>query len=106
MNSRVSVSYSTYEAMSREEKRRLLSAVLGAQGGKCALCGDYVDTRIRPGYMGPVMDHDHQTNRIRGVLHPDCNLDLEVIESRSTDWQERARDYLRRFGPTNAGLGP
>lgn len=40
---------------------------LTAQGGRCALC----DEIIEPGKA--VLDHDHKTGHIRGVLHRGCN---------------------------------
>lgn len=40
---------------------------LTAQGGLCALCGE----TIEPGKA--VLDHDHKTGQIRGVLHRGCN---------------------------------
>lgn len=41
--------------------------LLASQGGCCALCGD----AIEPGKA--VLDHDHRTGHIRGVLHRGCN---------------------------------
>ena len=40
---------------------------LAAQGGLCALCGEPIETGKA------VLDHDHKTGRIRGVLHRGCN---------------------------------
>ena len=40
---------------------------LAAQGGLCALCGQAIETGKA------VLDHDHKTGRIRGVLHRGCN---------------------------------
>ena len=40
---------------------------LAAQGGRCALC----DEIIEPGKA--VLDHDHKSGLIRGVLHRGCN---------------------------------
>lgn len=40
---------------------------LAAQGGRCALCDDIIE----PGKA--VLDHDHKTGLIRGVLHRGCN---------------------------------
>jgi len=38
-----------------------------AQGGLCALCGEPIETGKA------VLDHDHKTGLIRGVLHRGCN---------------------------------
>ena len=40
---------------------------LASQGGLCALCGEPIETGKA------VLDHDHKTGRIRGVLHRGCN---------------------------------
>jgi hypothetical protein len=40
---------------------------LAAQGGLCALCGEPIETGKA------VLDHDHKTGLIRGVLHRGCN---------------------------------
>jgi hypothetical protein len=48
-------------------------AMLVAQGGACAVCG-----KTRPGGRGNRfhVDHDHVTDRIRGLLCTSCNLIL------------------------------
>jgi len=40
---------------------------LAAQGGRCALCGEPIETGKA------VLDHDHKSGLIRGVLHRGCN---------------------------------
>jgi Recombination endonuclease VII len=47
---------------------------LAAQGGKCMLCGK------RPGKMNLVVDHDHVTGELRGLLHNRCNRALGPAE--------------------------
>jgi hypothetical protein len=42
--------------------------LVARQGGKCAICGHPFSQRD-----GPVLDHDHDTGFIRGVLHRSCN---------------------------------
>jgi len=42
--------------------------LLKMQGGKCAVCGHPMTQRDRP-----VLDHDHTTGFVRGVLHNSCN---------------------------------
>jgi hypothetical protein len=50
--------------------------LLQAQAGLCALCGE----AILPGQA--VLDHDHQTGHIRGVLHRGCNaLEGQIVNS-------------------------
>lgn len=42
-------------------------AMLVAQRGLCAVCGE------RPRDRRLSIDHDHATNRVRGLLHSNCN---------------------------------
>jgi hypothetical protein len=45
-------------------------ALLKLQGGRCAIC------RCRPEAQRLAVDHDHQTNAVRGLLCVRCNHDL------------------------------
>lgn len=95
------LTYSEYASMRPERRQAFVLDLLKTQDGKCALCEEFLDTRRRPGYMGPVVDHEHSTGRIRGILHPKCNTDLSVIETRSAEWLEKARSYLQGTGPVD-----
>jgi hypothetical protein len=64
--------------------------LLAKQGGGCASCGSLDFSRVKP-----VVDHDHATGLVRGVLCNDCNL----AAGRLADDPARARklaDYLER----------
>lgn len=54
-------------AMMPKWKVRQLKVV---QGGLCPLCGKPVDLTVP---KEGVVDHDHETGEIRGVLHRSCN---------------------------------
>lgn len=43
------------------------------QGGKCPLCGEAIELATRGNKTDWVVDHDHETGEIRGVLHRSCN---------------------------------
>lgn len=58
-------------APAQSTKRSLyLSWLYTRQEGKCAICG------VDPGYGQLVLDHDHETNLIRGLLCRPCNSGL------------------------------
>ena len=70
------------------------------QGGLCAICGKEVDLSLpREG----VVDHDHDTGEIRGVLHRSCNSAEGKIANAAGSWGAKDMsypaiiDYLRRL---------
>jgi hypothetical protein len=58
-----------------------------SQHGLCAMCG-------KPLHEKTVVDHDHKTNRVRGILHPSCNLGVSFVETE--DFVSLAITYLNR----------
>lgn len=63
-------------------------AMMEKQQGVCAICG----RTSRRGSL--VVDHDHKTNRVRGLLCHNCNLTLGKMEDNST-WLLAAAKYLQ-----------
>jgi hypothetical protein len=63
------------------------------QGGKCAICG--VDQSVLK--MKLCIDHDHKTEKIRGLLCWWCNLGLGYFRDK-TNLLEEAIRYLRGNG--------
>lgn len=66
--------------------------LLRHQNGHCALCGN-----VQPDSRALAIDHDHQTNRIRGLLCTTCNLGmgyLEILLRKATPSQ--IVEYLQR----------
>ena len=65
------------------------AALLEKQGGRCALCGvEFADRSGRTLHV----DHDHATNRIRGLLCLRCNTAMERAEV--PGWLDRVAAYL------------
>jgi len=64
------------------------NTILRKQGGRCAVCGDKT-----PGGIGWVLDHDHTTGKIRGVLCDLCNRGLGYFRD-SDSSLSGARSYL------------
>jgi len=66
------------------------TALLEAQGGRCAICG----TETPGGKGGWHLDHDHDTGAIRGLLCHACNIALGYMGD-DQDRLEAAIEYLR-----------
>ena len=58
--------------------------MLAAQNNLCALCGGAMDR--------PVIDHCHETGKVRGILCHPCNIKLPAVEDMG--WVMLAWGYL------------
>jgi len=73
---------------------RLVRIKLAAeQGNRCALCGGQFGTKAP---LDPVLDHNHQTGAVRGVLHRGCNSLLGKVENNAPRYG--VRDVLAFCG--------
>ena len=89
-----------YYALSQDQKRDFRENEVKKQNGKCLLCGDPFPKRYRSTISMPVVDHDHLTSQIRGILHSQCNVDLHVVEIHLDDgWIDQARDFILKSRP-------
>src|SRR5574337_80299 len=61
------------------------------QGGNCPLCGLEIDLRIKG---EGVIDHDHDTGEIRGVLHRSCNAAEGKIANAAARWGAKDSSYV------------
>ena len=60
------------------------------QEGNCAICGKHVDLTIeREG----VVDHNHDTGEIRGVLHRSCNAGEGKVAGAAGSWGAKSMSY-------------
>jgi hypothetical protein len=73
-------------------------AMLVSQGTRCACC-----ETDDPGKKGWVIDHDHVTKGVRGVVCNACNTILGMAKD-SAENLEKAIQYLKRFQKV-AGVG-
>ena len=64
--------------------------LLVEQGGKCAICEQLADAFV--------VDHNHHTGRVRGLLCHRCNAGLGSFYD-SSEMLERAVEYLRELRP-------
>lgn len=60
------------------------------QGGLCPLCGLEIDTTIKG---EGVIDHDHDTGEIRGVLHRSCNAAEGKVANAVARWGAKSSKY-------------
>lgn len=68
-------------------KHRHLKTV---QNGLCPLCGKEIDLSIKG---EGVIDHNHDTGEIRGVLHRSCNASEGKIANAAARWGAKSSDY-------------
>lgn len=69
------------------------AVILREQKGVCAICSE-PETRILRGKVCALsVDHDHETNKIRGLLCSRCNVALGMFRDRPK-LLKRAYDYL------------
>jgi hypothetical protein len=72
--------------------------MLNGQGGACASCGldDW-------GFHGPVVDHDHTTGDIRGILCSGCNRAAGLLHD-NPERVIKLAEYLKRHAKTSSGV--
>jgi hypothetical protein len=63
------------------------------QSGRCALCGEPFDEREH--FLKASVDHDHETDEVRSLLHKRCNLLLGVVDDDPAIF-EKAIEYLKK----------
>lgn len=74
-------------SMMRSWAARQLQTV---QGGLCPVCKTPIDMKIKG---EGVIDHDHNTGEIRGVLHRSCNAALGKVDNAAGRWGAKSMDY-------------
>lgn len=92
--------------LARTAMRSFAARMLQEQGGVCPLCKLPIDLKVKG---EGVIDHDHDTGRIRGILHRSCNAAEGKISNAAARWGcksgaypaiiaylEATAEYLRR----------
>lgn len=64
--------------------------LLKEQGGLCPLCRKPIDLSIKG---EGVIDHDHDSGRIRGLLHRSCNAAEGKISNAAARWGAKSSKY-------------
>jgi hypothetical protein len=70
-------------------------ALYAQQNGECAICGTHKSLEFKRMKDSLVVDHDHQTNAVRGLLCQTCNSGMGQLKD-SVDLLEKAIHYLKR----------
>jgi hypothetical protein len=71
------------------------NALLAEQAHRCWICGTEHFDGVREGMDSPlVVDHCHDTGRVRGLLCPKCNMAIGLLGDDPSTAQAAA-DYLR-----------
>lgn len=78
------ISYSEFERL------------LGSQNGKCPICKCVLEVNGVMSAKKAVLDHNHETNVVRGILCSICNLNIHVVE-RYGHLLNPMMDYLNKF---------
>ena len=73
--------------------------LLKSQGGKCAICGSTGSGSDKDKF---VVDHDHETSQVRGLLCWPCNIGLGMFKDKP-ELINKVVDYLAYKTPDNIG---
>lgn len=76
--------------LARSGMRAYAHRLLREQGGLCPLCGKEIDLSEKG---EGVLDHDHDTGRIRGLLHRSCNAAEGKISNAAARWGAKSASY-------------
>ena len=76
-----------YKSLRTHEKN-----ILKEEKGSCEICGKADNL---------VVDHDHLSGLVRGVVCSSCNLRLGWIDSMKEPWLKKAAEYLKNQNRTS-----
>lgn len=76
--------------LARSGMRSYAHKVLKEQEGLCPLCGTVIDMHVKG---EGVLDHDHDSGKIRGVLHRSCNAAEGKIANAAARWGAKSSAY-------------
>lgn len=72
--------------------------MLEAQDYRCAICGEAETTKNKQGQIASLcVDHNHVTNKVRGLLCRMCNSALGKFKD-SIEILDKAKSYLNQHG--------
>lgn len=77
----------------RSQLLAVTMSILAKQGGKCPVCGKFINTKVAGRSSDYVADHDHKTGEIRGVLHRSCNAAEGKVANAAGAWGAKSMAY-------------
>lgn len=78
----------------RRRGRGIYPVLLAKQNGVCAICGQPEVNKNQYGKKALAVDHDHKTNKVRGLLCQACNSGLGMFKDDPTRLA-KAIEYLQ-----------
>lgn len=72
-----------------------IAKLLREQKGRCYICGIHHNVAVRPRGYGLVVDHDHKTGAVRGLLCNNCNRMLGLGHD-SENLFIKAAEYIKK----------
>lgn len=82
------------ERIPRPQLRAVMMMLWQRQGGKCGICGERIDITVMGKASNYVVDHDHTTGEIRGVLHRSCNAAEGKVANAAGQWGAKSMRYV------------
>jgi len=88
---------SRYQRATRDGRNCNPDALMTEQDNQCGICHKPITYHRGNGAkVTAYIDHNHETNAVRGLLCPRCNSLLRGVED--IEWLQNAMSYLRKYG--------
>lgn len=82
----------------RDGRRCDPDILLEQQDNKCGICEKEITFKresLSQAKVTAYVDHNHTTNKVRGILCPRCNSQLGLVEDK--EWLSKALSYLQKY---------
>jgi len=78
--------------LNRGQLRTWAIGQIKKQGGICPLCGGLISLTVMGSKSDYVVDHDHNTGEVRGILHRSCNAAEGKVAHAAGSWGAKSLD--------------